>query len=411
MHIYDPERGIDTRLSDPAVWSDPYPFYATLRDEAPFVRCHESFRGQAWLVSRYDDVSTILKDADRFRNDVRSTESGPGPFDKAYVPKIMKAFARSMVFVDGLDHRRLRDLAMKAFTPMRVNELQQRIGDITNRLLDEVADQPRFDLMSALALPLPLRIISEMLGVNENERRRFHRSIHRAMGLDAGGNIVGRAWSAFGLYRFFKRLLDRKRADPADDLTSALIQAEDEGDRLTPEELIGTVFLLLFAGHETTVNLIGNGTLALLEHPEQLERLRADRTLVPSAVEEMLRYYSPAHVTQTRYVVEACTVGGHTLQRGDRIVPLVAAANRDEETFPEASRFDVGRDPNKHLAFGAGPHFCIGAHLSRIEGRIAFGALLDRFVRLELAVERSELRWTTGNGGLRGLQTLPVAVH
>ena len=409
MRIRDTELGIDTRLTDPAVWNDPYPFYTRLRETAPFVRCRELFRGDAWLVSRYEDVVTVLKDADCFRNDVRSTSEGPPPFDRAYVPKIMKAFARSMVFVDGLDHRRLRDLAMKAFTPVRVNELQTRIGQIATGLLDEVADQRRFNLMTAFARPLPLRIISEMLGVSKSERRTFHRAIHRAMGLDSEGHLVGRTWSAYSLHRLFKRLLDQKRADPTDDLTSALIEAEDQGDRLTPEELMGTVFLLLFAGHETTVNLIGNGTLALLEHPEQLERLRADRTFLSSAVEEMLRYYSPAHVTQTRHVVKSCVVGGRELRRGEKIVPLVGAANRDEAAFPQAATFDVGRDPNKHVAFGAGPHFCIGAHLSRVEGRIAFAALLDHFPRLELAVNRDQLRWTTGNGGLRGLAALPIA--
>ena len=411
MHIRDAEHGIDTMLSDPALWRDPYPFYARLREQVPFIRCREPFRGDAWLVSRYDDVVTVLKDAEHFRNDARATTSGPAPCERSWVPKIMKAFARSMVFVDGLDHRRLRDLAMKAFTPARVNELERRIEEITRGLLDDVDGQSRFDLMGAFALPLPLRIISEMLGVSETEQQRFHRAINRAMGLGGGATAVARAWSAVSLYGIFKRLLDRKRAEPADDLTSALIAAEDEGDRLTPEELMGMVFLLLFAGHETTVNLIGNGTLALLENPEQMERLRADPSLLPSAVEEMLRFYSPAHVTQTRHVVAECTVGGKALRRGDKLVPLVGAANRDEQAFEGASRFDIGRDPNKHVAFGIGPHFCIGAHLSRVEGRIAFGALLERFPKLELAVDRSALQWTTGNGGLRGLRTLPVVVH
>ena len=411
MRIRDTDHAIDATLTDPAIWRNPYPFYAKLRHDAPFVRCQESFRGNAWLVSRYDDVSAILKDAEHFRNDVTSTTGAPNPFDRFYVPKIMKAFARSMVFVDGLDHRRLRELAMKAFTPVRVNELQTRIENITHTLLDDVAGQSRFDLMEAFALPLPLRIISEMLGVNDDERRRFHGSIHRAMGLDPNGNVITRAASAYSLYRFFTRLLDRKRAVPEDDLTSALIEAEDQGDRLTPEELMGMVFLLLFAGHETTVNLIGNGTLALLENPEQLERLRADRSLIPSAVEEMLRYYSPAHVTQTRHVAAPCTVGGRLLQRGEKIVPLVGAANRDEAAFEQADRFDVGRAPNKHVAFGAGPHFCIGAHLSRVEGRIAFGALLDRYPSLQLGVDRETLHWTSGNGGLRGVQSLPVVAH
>ena len=410
MHICDREHGIDVKLTDQQVWNDPYPLYARLRESAPLVRCREPFGGEAWLLSRYDDVAEVLKDTERFKNDRGNMTGESRPYDRVYIPKIFKAFARSMIFVDGLDHQRLRNLAMRAFTTARVNSLQSRIEGIAQELLNDVAGRKEFDLMADFALPLPLRIISEMLGVSSDERKSFHATLQRVMTVSSAWHIVLSAPTLYNLYRFFKRLLDRKRSEPGDDLTSALIEAEEEGDRLTPEELMGTVFLLLFAGHETTVNLIGNGTLALLENPDEMARLRANPALLTDAVEEMLRYYSPAHTTQRRHVVQSCSIGSLDLKQGDVLAPLVGAANRDERAFENAEKFDVGRTPNKHLAFGAGPHFCIGAHLSRLEGRIAFGALLDRFTNFRLAIDRGELRWRSGIGALRGLEALPIVV-
>jgi cytochrome P450 len=410
MHICDAQHGIDVKLTDPLVWRDPYPLYARLRENAPLVRCREPFGGEAWLLSRYDDVATVLKDTERFKNDVGNTTGETRPYDRVYIPKIFKAFARSMIFVDGLDHQRLRNLAMRAFTTVRVNSLENRIERIAAALLNDAAGRKEFDLIADFALPLPLRIISEMLGVSADERKSFHATLQRVMTVRDAWHIVLNTPTFYSLYRFFKRLLDRKRSEPGDDLTSALIEAEEEGDRLTPEELMGTVFLLLFAGHETTVNLIGNGTLALLENPDELTCLRANPSLLADAVEEMLRYYSPAHTTQRRHVAKSCSIGSVDLKKGDVLAPLVGAANRDERAFENAGTFNVRRTPNKHLAFGAGPHFCIGAHLSRLEGRIAFGALLNRFTNFRLAIDRSKLRWRSGIGALRGLEALPIVV-
>lgn len=409
MQIRDRNLGLHARFDDPTVLVDPYPLYAKMRHAAPLVRGRMLPVGDAWFATRYEDVAAILKDPERYRSDAREVSGGPGPMEGRFNPKIMRAFARSMIFLDGLDHRRLRGLVTKAFTPSKVEELNGRIESIVNDLLDEAERQGTFDLMNGFALPLPLRIISDLLGVDPEEEEYFHHAAGCILHLNSPWNFIKQLPKLFGLQRFFDRLLTRKRSQPGDDLTSALIAVEEEGDRLSFEELMGMVFLLLFAGHETTVNLLGNGTLALLDHPEQLERLQADPSLVPSAVEEMLRYQSPAQQAGIRYVAEAGEIGGMPVKRGDRVIPLVAAANRDERVFEDPDAFDVGRQPNRHMAFGLGRHFCLGANLSRVEARIAFSVFLQRFSRLRLATDRERVRWNK-SPSLRGLTALPVAV-
>lgn len=409
MQLRDRAHGLRARFDDPAILVDPYPLYAQMRRAAPLVRGRMAPVGDAWFATRYDDVSAILKDPKRYRSDARDTTGQAGPLEGRFSPKIMRAFARSMIFLDGLDHRRLRGLVTKAFTPAKVEELNDRIEAIVEELLDEAERQGTFDLMAGFALPLPLRIISDLLGVERHEEDYFHRTASCILHLDSTWNFIRQLPKLYGLQRFFEELLARKRSEPGDDLTSALIAVEEEGDRLSSEELMGMVFLLLFAGHETTVNLLGNGTLALLDHPEQFERLQADPTLVPSAVEEMLRYQSPAQQAGVRYVAEPGEIGGMPVQRGDRVIPMVAAANRDERAFDEPEAFDVGRQPNRHIAFGVGRHFCLGAQLSRVEARIAFTGFVRRFSSLRLAMDRDRVKWNK-SPSLRGLSALPVAV-
>lgn len=409
MHIRDRDLGIDVDLAKPVTWNDPYPLYTWLRNTTPLVRGRLPFVGKVWMTTRYDGAATVLKDAKRFVSRPRRANGRP-PLYERFLPRIILEFSQSMVTSDGADHRRLRGLVAKAFTPARVEQLEQRIESIASELLDEAASSGTFDLMAAFALPLPLRIISELLGVERHEQAYFHRTIDVLISDQRELALLLQLPTYRGLHRFFQRMLERKRLAPADDLTSALIAVEQDHDRLTPEELMSMVLLLLFAGHETTVNLIGNGTLALLEHPEQLERLRDDPSLVPSAIEEMLRYDSPAHQPALRYVTEELQLEQTRLRPGDKVLPLLAAANRDPRVFDDPDAFDVGRTPNRHLAFGAGPHFCIGAHLSRFEGRIAFTRLLERFPTLRLAVDRSALQWRGNGSGLRGLTSLPVRV-
>ncbi|PRP90052.1 Cytochrome P450 107B1 [Enhygromyxa salina] len=412
MRIDDPHLGLDLRLSDPCLHRDPYSIYARLRAARPLIRCEQPFIGEAWLMTRYEQVSEVLKDAGRFNSNPRTATGKPGPFEGRFTPKILRTFARSMVSTDGLDHRRLRGLVSKAFTPARVDELGEHIEAIVAELLDDAmsaaASGGAVDLIAALALPLPLRIISELLGVDARERDRFHANVQCIMGIEGGWDIVRKSPGLFRLYRFFDALLKRKRAAPGDDLTSALIAVEEQGERLSAEELVGMIFLLLFAGHETTVNLIGNGTLALLDNPEQFERLRDDPALIPPAIEEMLRFDSPAHFASTRYVAEPCEIGGMKLERGAALLPCVAAANRDPQVFDEPDRFDVGRTPNRHLAFGLGVHFCVGAQLSRVEARLAFAALVERCPGMRLAIGHEQLRWRENSSGLRGLTALPL---
>lgn len=409
MQLRDRALGLHARFDDPVILADPYPLYARMRRAAPLVRGRMLPVGDAWFATRYEDVTAILKDPQRYRSDPRETTGQSGPLDGRFTPKIMRAFARSMIFLDGLDHQRLRGLVTRAFTPSKVDELTGRIEAIVNELLDQAERQGTFDLMNGFALPLPLRIISDLLGVEEHEEEYFHHTAKCILHLDSPWRFIKQLPKILGLQRFFDRLLTRKRSNPGDDLTSALIAVEEEGDRLTSEELMGMVFLLLFAGHETTVNLLGNGTLALLDHPEQLERLQADPSLVASAVEEMLRYQSPAQQAGIRYVAEPGEIGGMPVERGDRLIPMVAAANRDESAFHDPDAFDVGRQPNRHIAFGVGRHFCLGANLSRVEARIAFTVFLQRFSTLRLATARDRVRWNK-SPSLRGLAALPVAV-
>jgi cytochrome P450 len=409
MQLHDRALGLHARFDDPAILANPYLLYAQMRRAAPLVRGRMLPVGEAWFATRYDDVSAILKDPQRYRSDQRETTGQPGPLEGRFTPRIMRAFARSMIFLDGVDHRRMRGLVTKAFTPSKVDELTGRIEAIVNELLDQAERQGTFDLMNGFALPLPLRIISDLLGVEKHEEEYFHHAAKCILHLNSPWNFIKQLPKLYGLQRFFDRLLARKRSHPGDDLTSALIAVEEEGDRLTSEELMGMVFLLLFAGHETTVNLLGNGTLALLDHPEQLERLQADPSLVPSAIEEMLRYESPAQQAGIRYVAEPGEIGGMPVERGDRLIPMVAAANRDERAFDDPEAFDVGRQPNRHIAFGVGRHFCLGANLSRVEARIAFTVFLQRFSKLRLATGRDRVRWNK-SPSLRGLACLPVAV-
>ena len=265
--------------------------------------------------------------------------------------------------------------------------------------------------MAAFALPLPITVISEMMGVPEKDRTRFHhymdRFLHSASHADLRGQL-GQLANAFGLHRFLKGLIAQHVQHPQDDLTTALVQAEEQGDKLSQDELVGMLLLLLLAGHETTVNLIGNGMLALLEHSDQFEKLKAHPELLDSAIEEMLRFTNPVQQIAERFTLEEVNFGGQILPKGSTIIVGIASANRDERVFGNtADQFDITRKPNPHIAFGFGIHYCLGAPLARLEAQIAFRALLQRSPNMRLAVEPRQLEWR-GNVALRGLKALPV---
>ena len=394
-HAYNPVAYRNTQ--------DPYPAYAALRERG---QAHRSRLMNAWIFGRYPDVAAILPDWQRFSSDGRKAKQ---PGKRTVIPD--PGAAPSMLSLDPPDHRRLRGLVSKAFTPRAVNALEPHVRSLMHGLLDGIDDLNGFDLMEAVARPLPVIVIAEMLGVPVEDRPRFRSwSDRRARILEPTISAEERADAVLAgadLDAYFAPLVEERRADPRDDILSGLVQAEEEGDRLDGAELIALLRLLLVAGNETTVNLIGNGMLALLRHPEQLQRLRDDPSLIPSAVEELLRYDSPVQL-DLRRIVEDCDVNGFPVKRGEDIVVLIGGANRDPEQFEDPDGLDVGRDRASHISFGRGIHACIGAPLARLEARIAIEVLLERFSSIGLAGPPPRFRPSIV---LRGLESLPVAAE
>jgi cytochrome P450 len=392
-------------FSSPAARADPRPVYARLRALGPVLRSKDLL-GQGVVLPRHAEVMGVIRDP-RFASD-RASVTGRS-MDQWWTPSLLKLLVSSMVLKDPPEHRRLRNLVQKAFTPARVEALDGRIAQITDDLLDAAARKPVVDLMEDFALPLPLTVIAEMLGVPAEDRATFRRLLRRLMG-GSRSSLVSFVRSYPDMVRlnaFLRRLIELRRTEPADDLVTALVRAEADGDRLDEDELVSMVFLLLFAGHETTVNLIGNGVLELVRHPEQLQLLREQPDLVDGAVDEMLRYTNPVGMVAPRFPTEDVEIAGVEVPRGRMVTLLIGSANLDDEGFPDAGRFDITRTPNRHVSFGLGAHYCLGAPLARLEARIAIPALLRRFDRLELAVPAEQLRWRP-NIGLRGLEALPL---
>jgi cytochrome P450 PksS len=405
---------LNANIASPAHKADPYPFYARLRAEAPVHRVTLPDKQTAWLVSRYADVAAALKD-ERFVKDKLTALTPEQAARQPWVPGMFKPLERNMLDVDAPDHTRLRALVHKAFTPRLIETMAGRVQALTDDLLDRLLDRGRgdrrvgqVDLIRDFALPIPTTIIAEMLGVPVADQHKFHRWSSTIVSSNASGWGMFRAIpSALAFLRYLRKLVAARRAVPQADLVSALVEAEEAGDRLSGDELLSMVFLLLIAGHETTVNLLGNGTLALLENPDQMERLRQDPALIRPAVEELLRYASPLETATERYAREDVTIEGVTIPRGGLVYAALASANRDERQFPSPDRLDLAREPNRHLAFGLGLHYCLGAPLARLEGQIAINTLLRRIPDFRLAVAPDALRWRKGLV-LRGLAALPV---
>jgi cytochrome P450 PksS len=394
-------------IAAPEFKTKAYPYYARLRAEAPVQRVTLPTRETAWLVTRYDDVVLVLK-GERFAKDVTNALTPQQLAGRPWFRKVFRALNRNMLQRDPPDHPRLRTLVGKAFTPRLIEPMRPRVEALANSLLDRVEARGCMDLIRDYALPVPTTIIAEMLGVPAADRHRFNRWSNALMAAAASPwrmwNAVPNAWA---LLRYIGKVVERRRAHPEDDLISALVRVEEAGDSLSQEELVAMVFLLLIAGHETTVNLIGNGTLALLEHPDQMARLRDDPVLIEPAIEEFLRYTSPVEIATDRYAREDVAISGVTIPRGETVLAVLASANRDEWQFRNPDSLDITREPNRHLAFGLGPHFCVGAPLARLEGQIAIATLLGRFPELRLAVAPDRLRWRRGLL-LRGVESLPV---
>jgi cytochrome P450 PksS len=395
-------------IASPEFKANPYPFYAQLRASAPVFRVTLPVKETAWLITRYDDVAMVLKD-ERFAKDTVNAFTPEQAANQRWFRKIFKSLKRNMLDLDPPDHTRLRALVSKAFTPRLIEQMRERIQRLANDLLDTVGDRGRMDLIRDFALPLPITIIAEMLGVPVEDRHKFHRWSKSLISAASSTWTMLRAMpNAWALIRYLRKIIKKRRSNPRDDLVSALARAEEAGDRLSEDELLAMVMLLMVAGHETTVNLIGNGTLALLEHPGQMEKLRNDPALIKPALEELLRYASPVETATERYARADAMVAGVTIPRGEMIFAVIASANRDERQFPNPDTLDITREPNKHLAFGLGAHFCLGASLARLEGQIAISTLLRRAPDLRLTVAPEALRWRRGLV-VRGLEALPVA--
>ncbi|MEU3615643.1 cytochrome P450 [Streptomyces sp. NPDC006872] len=391
--------------------ADPYPAYARLREAGPVHRITGTDGLPAWLVTRYDDVRRALADP-RLSLDKRNAK--PGGYRGLALPPALDA---NLLNMDPPDHTRIRRLVSQAFTPRRVAALRAPIRETADALLDAIEPLGRADLIASYAAPLPIAVICDLLGVPSHDRRDFRSWTDALVAPDPAE--PSRTKQAVGsMLAFFTRLIADKRSNPADDLLSALIAVRDEEnggadgradgeDRLSEDELMSLAFLILFAGYENTVHLIGNATVALLGHPDQLAALRADPGRLRSAVEELARYDGPAPLAIRRFPTEDLTIGGVTVPAGETVLLGLAAAHRDPARFTDPDRLDLGRDATGHLALGHGIHYCLGAPLARLETEIALAALLDRFPRLSLAVPAGELRRRPAMRA-RGLLALPV---
>jgi cytochrome P450 len=385
---------------------DPHPLYHRMRATAPVYCGREPETGRrSWFLTRYPDVQQALRDPRLARDLDRLPEELAAPHRQSRNDALAAlGLDRHVLNLDPPDHTRLRRLIAPALGAGAIAALAPRIRQVTAELLDDLAAQGgKVDLIDALALPLPVVIVAELLGIPIDDRVQFRTWVEEMT------NESGRPsrQAAIEFVGYLDEWIARRRATPDDDLISHLIQANEQADRLTHKELLSTAFLLLAAGHETSVKLIGNGALALLRHPAELARLRARPDLIHSAVDEILRFDGPVESPMLRFTLTDVEFGGVEVPRGEAVAPIVMAANRDPEVFPQPDVFDIARDPNRHLTFGHGVHFCLGAPLARLEGRIALDALVRRFPDLALAVPPTELEWTRGFS-VHGVRRLPV---
>ena len=389
---------------------DPFPTYLRMHREAPVSRMKVPFIGEVWLVSTYDDVVTLLKDKQRFVQDPRNAGRRQRAGIAWWMPRLIRILTDHMLGSDEPDHRRLRGLVDKAFGRRGIEGMRPRIEAIADALLDEMAAKGEADLVREFARPLPLTVICELLGLPQEDRPKFTRWVEA---MTRPPSVLGIMRSFPALYmmsQYLRAQFELRRREPRDDLITGLVEAEEAGDRLDEEELLAMVFLLLVAGHETTVHLLGSGALALMHHPDQRARLSADWSLIGSGVEELLRYTSPVEFATVRYASEDMKIRDQTLKRGDPLLPALGAANCDPAQFEKPSVLDITRRPNNHVALGTGIHFCLGQQLARLEGQIAFERLFKRFPDVMPALPAEEIEWR-GTLGLRGLANLPVKLR
>lgn len=390
-------------LASPVFKANPYPAFARLRLEAPVSLLNAEQGRQTWLISRYQEAELVLRD-ERFvknqRNALLMTEQSES------MPSAADLMCMGMVDFDPPDHTRLRSLVSTFFTPRAIDQWRERVQQITDELLDEIVEKGNADLIDTFAFPLPLRVISEMLGIPVQDRPILHRWTRQlADAFDHPGTLKQAEAPLQAFYHYLAQLIEHKRQEPAHDILSHLTSLEDH--QISQRELMAMIFLLITAGHDTTDNLIGNGMYALLTHPEQMARLKQNPALVKTAVEEFLRYYSPFMLATRRWAREDVELCGKLIRRGDQVAIGLSAANRDEESFSCPDQLDITRQENHHLSFGKGIHYCIGAPLARLEGQVALNTLLHRLPDLRLQDDLSQLSWRPGSF-IIGLSCLPV---
>ena len=392
------------RLLEPEVLADPYPLYQQLRLEDPV---HWDPYLHSWVVTRYADIVTVLRDFSAARTPSPEQLSAIGLSKLTPLARVM---VKQMLFLDPPSHSRIRGLAACAFTPARVSALKGRIQELAEGLLDKVAPQGRMDVLADFAEPLPAIVTSELFGVSTEfalQLKTWSAKFAEMLGnfQHNPDRIPSMLDTIQNLTEFFRKAVEEQKKKPCPGLVHSLVQAELEGDRLTEEEIIANCIITLVGGLETTTNLIGNGILTLLRHPEEMQRLRDDPGLVASAVEELLRYESPSQHT-ARLAPTDVTLGGKNIRTRQAVIAVMGAGNRDPERFPDPNRLDLARQDNRHLAFGWAAHFCFGAPLARIEGQIAISSLLKRFP--EIVLQPAPIVWRE-NLGLRGLKALHIS--
>lgn len=394
-------------VTDAAFKAHPFPFYAQLRARAPVFPISLPTGQRAWLITRYDDVLNVLKD-ERFAKDPRNALTPEQLRKLPWVPSMFKPLERNMLDLDSPDHTRLRALVHKAFTPRLIEQMRDQIQALTDEFLERAAPGGGMDVIADFALPLPLTLIGRILGVPARDNQKFHRWTRTLISGGTSRNLFVLIPSVMRFMGYLKKLITARRANPNDDLVTALVQASDGGDQLSEDEILAMILLLLIAGHETTMNLIGSGLLALLEHPDQLALLRREPALIKTAIEELVRFVCPVEMATERYAREALTIADTTIPRGELVLAVIGSANRDPDVFDNPDSLDITRANNKHLAFGHGPHYCLGASLARLEGQIAIRSLVGRMPDVRLTLAPDQLRWR-GTFVLRGLEALPVS--
>ena len=393
--------------------ADPFTFYARLRADAPVfavgLRLGRKVQ-RAWLVTRYDDVSSLLKNDAEFVKNPRNamtpaqlrnspTANLPGPF---------KVLQQGLLSIDGADHSRLKALVHKAFTPRTIQNMRIDTETVTNNALDAATARGEIDLIHDFALPIPLTIIGRILGVPEQDHGRFS-TWTRALVSLGERNPLFVVPTILTFMGYMRGLIKKRRRSPREDLISALVVAQEDKDALSDDEILAMIFLLLSAGHETTVNLIGSGALALLQHPDQLALLRSKPELIAPAIEELVRYVAPVEQGTERYAVRDTEIAGVKIPKGEMVIGVLASANRDANQFQNPDALDIERTDNRHLGFGLGIHYCLGAPLARLEAQIALNTLVQRAPKLKLAVPAKALRWRK-SFIVRGLERLPVTL-